>query len=595
MDTTSWRGHSAAPEGFNAGDRVGPYVILEHLGRGGMGQVYLGIDPRLQRKVALKSVLPRGDRPGGPEQRSRILHEARAAARISHPNIAGVHDVIEHESHDIIVMEYVEGESLAERLKRARFTAPDVAAIGRQLASALAAAHAKGIVHRDLKPGNIQIALDGTVKVLDFGLASASAATLASSGAQTTDTDMLCAGTPGYMAPEQMAGHPVDERADIFSLGVVLFEMATGQRPFPSRDPVDLFASMRFPARRADAIDPQVPRLLADVIARAVETEPRARFESAAHLAAALEAVEHELATSPTRYVAVPTRRRDPFVWLSSLVVAACLAPFLFALLGFLITAAFNLTMQRTGRFGVETFGTYVDLGARSNVVLVLFAIAMITIMHGTRFVLRVLTLVPAFDGVVRRVTAFRSAVADRLSLNDPIVLAQALAAFGAVLMFAVIWTSRGLLAAVASDATVAPQESLGLLAPENDTARAMFKLPVYALLFIVGSGLVRILQLRARSRAHGGTGAMAAVISLFVLLLMLHELPYRILFRNQAERLDAAGERCYLLGSAGDEWLVYCPDAPPPRNRVLKQNDPAVRRTGVVESIFTPAPKGTR
>src|SRR5260221_6864815 len=195
------------PDDLEPGTRVGPYVIIASLGHGGMGQVFLGSDPRLRRRGALKCVIPSLDDFG--ERQVRILHEARAAASIIHPNVATVHDVVEYDNRAFIVMEYVEGESLASRLKRDRLPIDRVVAIGRQLASALGAAHAKGVVHRDLKPANIQLTPEGSVKILDFGIANApTPLTTVTTGAQTPAATtqvhgpMAQPGTPPYMPPQ---------------------------------------------------------------------------------------------------------------------------------------------------------------------------------------------------------------------------------------------------------------------------------------------------------------------------------------------------------------------------------------------------------
>jgi serine/threonine protein kinase len=167
------------------GTRIGPYIVLDRLGVGGMGHVFLGNDMRLHRKVALKCLSASAS---ASELRSRLLHEARAAARITHPNIAIVHDVLEHEGRPFLVMEYVEGESLAAVMKRERPSVPRMLDMLRQLASALGAAHGKGIIHRDLKPANIQVTPQGSVKILDFGVAHAisAAATGATAGPMLT-------------------------------------------------------------------------------------------------------------------------------------------------------------------------------------------------------------------------------------------------------------------------------------------------------------------------------------------------------------------------------------------------------------------------
>src|SRR5438094_10225074 len=279
------------------GTRVGPYVIVEPIGRGGMGQVFLGSDPRLRRKVALKCVLR--TLAGSGERRLRILHEARAAARVTHPNVATIHDVVEHDGAAFIVMEYVEGESLSARMRRERLPIERVIDIGRQLASALGAAHARGVVHRDLKPANIHVGPDGTVKVLDFGVANAgrsigTVGTSMSTGRPVAQpaTRTPQPGTPPYMSPEQLLGRPVDERSDLYSLGVVLFEMATGRRPFRETEPEDLILAVTRGAPRADAEDKAVPRALADVIAKALEPDCNARFQSAVEFGTALNALQ---------------------------------------------------------------------------------------------------------------------------------------------------------------------------------------------------------------------------------------------------------------------------------------------------------------
>jgi len=278
------------------GNHVGPYVLLERLGTGGMGAVYLGRDTRLQRKVALKRLLApsKEDDP----QHLRILHEARAAARINHSNVATIHDVIEEGPHAYIVMEFVDGETLAARVRRGRLPLDQLLSIARQLTAALTAAHSVGVIHRDLKPSNIQITRAGVVKVLDFGVARATRPILADSTAVTVsgepdiDATSPRAGTPAYMAPEQMLGVPADLRADLYSLGVILFELATGRRPYDSVDPLDLVQMSESLAPRADEIDPAVPAPLADVVAKALQSDPARRYQSAQEFDDALAAVQ---------------------------------------------------------------------------------------------------------------------------------------------------------------------------------------------------------------------------------------------------------------------------------------------------------------
>jgi eukaryotic-like serine/threonine-protein kinase len=274
------------------GESVGPYRILEKLGAGGMGEVYLGHDPRLERRVALKCLTSTAG--GSADGHARVLREARAVARLTHPHIAGIYDVLEQDGRAFIVMEYVEGVSLSAHLASGPLPPAEVRLIGRQLASALAAAHAQGVIHRDLKPANIQVMRDGSIKVLDFGVAR-----LMSSSSTIVDTTMGEAhgvhslggnpGTPIYMAPEQLAGHPADVRTDIYSAGVVLFQMATGRRPYLDTMAVPLALAMSAnPAPTARSINPLVPLELSEAIGKALKRTPDHRYQSARELDSAL-------------------------------------------------------------------------------------------------------------------------------------------------------------------------------------------------------------------------------------------------------------------------------------------------------------------
>jgi serine/threonine protein kinase/tetratricopeptide (TPR) repeat protein len=307
------------------GDSIGPYQIREKLGSGGMGEVFLCLDTRLQRMVALKCLT---NRDAGDDD-NNILREARAAARLTNPHIASVYDVLEYEGRAFIVMEYVEGESLRTRLLRSSLS-PDLAiAIGLQLADALCAAHTQGVIHRDLKPSNIQLMQDGTVKVLDFGVAKVIPRVEGVTEAPTTRRTGAggrsdSPGTPVYMSPEQLIGGRVDTRSDIYSLGVVLFEMVTGRRPYIETDAVALAVAMttsRPPP--PDAIDPRVPRRLSSVIVKALQHEPFNRYQSARELGDALqELIEPTTREVPPPFVENVSRRRFSRLALAAVVVA---------------------------------------------------------------------------------------------------------------------------------------------------------------------------------------------------------------------------------------------------------------------------------
>src|SRR6266568_5453469 len=220
------------------GIRLGPYEILSALGAGGMGEVYRAHDTKLNRDVALK-ILPDAFA-RDPDRLARFTREAQTLASLNHSNIGAIYGIEESGGVRALVMELVEGEDLSQRIARGAIPLDETLPIARQIADALEAAHEQGIIHRDLKPANIKIRPDGTVKVLDFGLAKISDDSLAGGSPENSPTMTLeqatragaIMGTAGYMAPEQARGKSVDKRADIWAFGVVLYEMVAGQRLF---------------------------------------------------------------------------------------------------------------------------------------------------------------------------------------------------------------------------------------------------------------------------------------------------------------------------------------------------------------------------
>jgi eukaryotic-like serine/threonine-protein kinase len=209
------------------GEMLGPYRVEAQIGQGGMGVVYRAWDTRLDRRVALKVLRP--ERVGDPVGHQYLVREARAASSLVHPNIVAVHDIGSDRDIDFIAMEHVEGRPLNEVISPTGLPAKQAVAYAVQIAGALACAHAAGVVHRDLKPGNIMIAREGMVKLLDFGLARK---TPAGGGPGAVTVRHEIAGTPQYMSPEQIRGEPLDYRSDMFAFGAVLYRMLTGRDLF---------------------------------------------------------------------------------------------------------------------------------------------------------------------------------------------------------------------------------------------------------------------------------------------------------------------------------------------------------------------------
>lgn len=271
-------------------DEVGPYRLEEKLGSGGMGDVYRAYDSRLERRVALKQIRPR--KASDPRARQRFLREAKAAAQLSHPSIVQVHDIIEAEGGDWLVMELVEGQSLRQVLNAGPLPTMDAVGLTIEIAAGLAEAHAEGIVHRDLKAENILVTTDGRAKILDFGIAKR--LDFESEASLTAEGQLL--GTPQAMSPEQAMGRSVDHRSDLFSLGSLVYEMVTGNSPFAASGAVKTLQRIctyrQTPARK---LTPDAPRPLSDLIDRLLEKDPAHRPQSADEVVAAAKHLARHL------------------------------------------------------------------------------------------------------------------------------------------------------------------------------------------------------------------------------------------------------------------------------------------------------------
>ncbi len=281
------------------GRTLGHYRIAARLGPGGMGEVYLAEDTKLNRKVALK-ILP-AEVAGDPERRKRFEREAQAVAALNHPGIVTVHSVEEAEGVHFITMELVEGRTLSELIPKDGLPLGRFFEVAVPLADAISAAHGRGITHRDLKPENVMVTDDGRIKVLDFGLAKlmegapAGGAASPLPAATTTEPGRIL-GTVAYMSPEQAEGKPVDPRSDIFSLGVVLYVMATGRRPFDGDTPASILSSViKDTPPSVTERKPALPRDLGRIVRRCLHKDPERRYQTAKDIRNELEELRKDL------------------------------------------------------------------------------------------------------------------------------------------------------------------------------------------------------------------------------------------------------------------------------------------------------------
>jgi len=335
MERPAWEAVDWPPEDDLGliGETVAHYRIVRKIGGGGQGVVYEGENLRLHKRVALKFLPDNYLKDQAALERFR--REARAASACNHPNICVIHDIGDHEGRPFIVMELLEGQTLRERIADGLLPSGDVVELGMQIASGLEAAHAKGIVHRDIKPANIfisefasgQLSQPGQAKILDFGLAKVAPRGFAQAAGQSlTISDEMILTSPGvamgtvaYMSPEQALGEEMDERTDLFSLGVVLYEMATGSRPFTGKTSVAVHdAILHATPIPPEKLNPEVPARLSEIILQALEKDRKRRYQSAGELRVDLEEVKAGRRVLPRR-----VRRAVKLAALAAMVLAA--------------------------------------------------------------------------------------------------------------------------------------------------------------------------------------------------------------------------------------------------------------------------------
>ena len=269
--------------------QLGRYRILGELGRGAMGVVYRAEDPALDRQLAIKTVFVPADDADRKEYEARFTQEARAAGKLGHPGIVTIYDVGREGEMVYMAMELLDGVNLGAQAATGRFSVPEAVGIVERVADALSFAHDRGVVHRDIKPGNIMLVGGGRVKIMDFGIARMRSSDL------KTQTGLMM-GTPRYMSPEQVAGRPVDQRSDIFSLGTVLYELLTGTKLFAGNDATEIMYNVSqlrpVPPSR---LNRQVPSMLDLVVAKSLEKDAGERYQDAHQFAADLRACLNEL------------------------------------------------------------------------------------------------------------------------------------------------------------------------------------------------------------------------------------------------------------------------------------------------------------
>ena len=576
---------------LQVGESYGPYRVMRAIGAGGMGQVFLAEDIRLGRHVALKSLA--GKWLASPSSRQRLMREARAVGVLAHPNIATLYDVLEDETRLLLVMEYVDGKTVKEMIDAGPLPAGQALRIAAQVAAAIGCAHDRGVIHCDLKPANIQVTSDGVAKVLDFGLARVKFAEADGAEKSLTGTGVML-GTPGYVAPERLLSGVLNASGDIYSIGVVLFEMVTGRRLFDrGQTPEDLFDAMSGRTMKASSVVASLPHGLDDVIERALAVDPRLRYQSAHELSRDVQTILKSLDTASVPLIlpaaAGPPSVRDSAIsearrWIyAGLSLAAVIA-----LAGFTTSGLYNRGLGRTAEFDPESPLMHLYWGVRAMIGPAVLGVVAVIVLAAVSAIGKVpmKMAAPLTDRLVppsARTRMLASVYRVPVAVIAPVLLVVEIA------VLTLLWYRfEPLLASIGDFVQRSPDATLNALNPayadEHRSFRQLFSLHV----LIFTAVWLQILKVRADRADREARIVVAGGLALTVLSLMLLVAPYRIMLHNEAERIVVGdSQSCYLVGQRDNDGLLFCPTQPPPWSRIVRLDDPQLKRDGTRESIF--------
>jgi serine/threonine-protein kinase len=565
LDQTAPLDSSHAPP-ENAGEPWGRYRLLGSVGSGTFGSVYRAWDPELEREIAIK-ILHR--HVADAELTKRLLQEGRALAKVRHPNVVSVYGVESNESHVGLCMEFVRGETLEKTMSGGHKLNPREAAnVGQDVCRALAAVHHAGFVHRDVTSRNIMRDLGGRIVLMDFG-----------TGLQTAEGAKpgfgKIAGTPMYMAPEVLAGQPPSPRSDVYSVGVLLYYLVTRKYPVEGRT-MDELRTAHMVGRRTPLSerDSDLPIPFIHAVEHALAANPQLRCPSAGVLLQTLAATD--------------AQRRTGFgsLWTAIEVVAG--AAIGMTVLGAVNSRYFNHTLGRSD-FTNEWITDWLAFGMNATVaptVIFMFALmAMGVLTVTTRLVLRM-------SGTARRLKTTLASAARRRGLDDVSTLASCALLLSASALIATWWYFKpffGSLVAIWNIST-ASGESLSFLSPQFSPSHYLYRKAFTGLVIACLALWYPAIWLAVRKGESINRGILAGGVAVLVLSLLLLDFPYRLLVghKRDFEAVRWSGDACYILGERQSHLLLFCPEAPRPRNRIVRNDDPNLQRLGIVQDIFT-------
>ncbi len=555
---------------LSPGERCEHYRVIKPIGAGGMGQVYLAEDEKLRCLRALKTLsstfVPSA------AVRERLNQEVFLVAKLPpHVNVAGVYDYIEHRALPIVVMEYVEGKTLLEVLREGAVPLKYALRVAKELTEAVEVFQERRVWHCDLKPANVIITNDGKPKILDFGLAIAAARAAQSPDAPAESSrPMPIMGTPPYMAPERLKSGGLSNATDVYSLGVIIFEMLTRTRPFDESNMTRLVVDvMCTEAPKPSSFVPGLPGKVDSLVGRALEKSPDHRSR-ASDLRRAIEDAYKDI---------VPT----PWWIVCSIALAATFISVVLA--GGITTLVYSGSLFTSG-FDGESPLRWPYWGVRSMIAPVAgFAV----VLAGCSVLTATCRLINGISAAPRTwVQSLHQRVRPlirRTRLDHVSTQMEWLFALHMTTLVVLMWRFWDLFDALGNLTLSAGP--IWVLGPQNLDALRTYR-KVFSLVLFTSASVWAWLLIRHRDSGVAiGWAAAARVLILMAVTTALLAAPYRIVYQNDAERVTYKGQKCFLIAERGDDRLLFCPSQPPPWTRVVKLNDPDVQREYTFGNIF--------
>lgn len=581
-DSAAVSGSAAEPSGtpevhgptLIPGELCGPYRVVSALGVGGMGEVFLARDTRLEvlpdmpaRQVALKCLT--GPWLAQPDARSRLMMEfASAAALGTHTHIASAYDALDvGDAHRLVlVLEYIEGTPLSALIKAGPLPWQFALSLAGQIADGLEHAHIRNIIHCDIKPANVMVTRRNHAKILDFGLSRAT---------YLPQRDAARVGTVAYMPPERIVDNTLNAVGDVYSLGVTLFEMLTGRRPFEGQDSLAVMAQvLEADPPRPSAVVSSVPAALDAVVMRALAKDPAQRFQSARELRIALESVRP-----------LP-RTRASIVPIAAVSAVSLLAVVTF--LGFVSSIALDVGLGRRGGFVALEQRPVIIWGAMSLFTPAIL-IALVSLASGILIVVARL-LGAAWPNRHRHQGPVREAWrAFRRLLVTSEAPGQLLLVGHVTLLGLFVWHFWPLIAAVAHFDSPQFPGALEALRPSNAAVHERYRALATMLVFVMAVAWAVLHRVRVTAGVSTAGTLLGGIAALFLSLALL-ALPFQVCFHNKYERVSYGGRVCYLVAQGAENQVrVFCPTtSPPERLRTVHATDGNLIRSGVIENVFT-------